>query len=73
MVENLISEARKFRSWIVLDNISDHSLVVFQLDFESEQGIYPFKLDHNWIGELDFNELVHKSWKHVDLESSTII
>lgn len=61
MVEILISKARKFRSWIVSDNILDHSHVVFPLDFESEKGSYPFKFNHSWIGDLDFNELVLKS------------
>lgn len=47
--------------------------MVFQIDFESEQGSYPFMFSHSWIGELDFNALVHRVLKHVDSDSSTII
>lgn len=73
--ENIIVSAKKFRSWIESNNILDHSPICLPLIFEVEQGNYSFNFNHSWIGEPDFNELVHKFWKHVDssFESSPMV
>lgn len=71
VVENMITSAKKFRSWIESNNISNHSPICLHLNFEDKQGNYRFKFNHSWIGELDFNELFHKFWNHDDSSSQS--
>lgn len=58
IAKSFLSKVRKFRSLEVVDYISDHSPIVLHLEFEIERVGYPFKFNCNWIGELDFNDLI---------------
>ena len=45
-----IVSTKRFRYWIEKYCISDHSpILCLHIDFEVEQGNYPFKFNHTWI------------------------
>lgn len=71
VAQNLIVNAKIFRSWIESYCIYEHSPICLHIEFEVEQGNYPFKFNHSWIRESNFDEFVHKTWKHIYLSSKS--
>ena len=69
VVEDLLTEARLYRSWVDFPFISDQALIFLQLDFSPLHRAYPFKLNSHWLKERDFTNLVTKLWKDLTFHS----
>jgi len=43
--------------------ISDHALIIIQLEMAPVYRSYPFKLNPLWVLEADYTDLVYNVWK----------
>jgi hypothetical protein len=60
--ESLLQEVGCYRSWVELPFISDHAVVITQLDFNEVRIAYPFKLNSMWLVETDFTGILNEVW-----------
>jgi hypothetical protein len=60
---DLLRNLGRYRSWVAYPYISDHALVILQLDGNNQTKAYPFKLNSMWLREDAFSQIVHRVWK----------
>lgn len=66
MAEYLCVSIGRFRSWSFSTSFSDHKAVSLQLDFDAEIGIFPFKFNPIWLGDMEFNDFFKCVWASCD-------
>lgn len=71
MVENLVSIANMFRTWIVSSKIYDHFPVVLQIESGLDRIKYPFHFNLVWLAKKEFENLVRSHWNSLRGEEST--
>ena len=54
----LVYFSANYISWVLQNNISDHFLVVLQLDINHHDSYRPFKFDHCWIKDDGFCKMI---------------
>ena len=62
MVENLLSNFNRYRSWTVALNILDNFPVVLQFKSGNERIKYPLKSISIWLIEQEICELIRVHW-----------
>ena len=69
MAENICEKLGRYRSWSHATGVSNHKVVVLQLDFDRDFCHYQFNFNHTWLLDEDFNDLVVKKWARFTVES----
>jgi hypothetical protein len=62
VVEGLLHETARFRSWVELPYFSDHVPIFFQLNNGYRLVAYPFKFNHAILKDESFGVLVQSVW-----------
>ena len=62
MSNALCEKIGHFRCWHYSTRVSDHKVVVLQLDFDLHKVCYPFKFNSSWLAVEDFNSLITSQW-----------
>jgi hypothetical protein len=65
LMDLLINHSHRFRSWVINSTISDHNLIVLQMDSFAQRSPPPFKFNSNWINEHDFIVMINHTWKSI--------
>jgi len=60
--EDLLESVGCYRSWVAYPFISDHALVLLQLENTPFFIAYPFKFNSLWLKEVEFAQIVHDVW-----------
>jgi hypothetical protein len=60
---HLISTEDRICTWVDFPFLLDHASIILHLDSSSHKISYPFKLNLDWLLEVDFNSIVAKVWK----------
>jgi hypothetical protein len=69
--KDLISFTLRYRSWVDYPFVSDHTLVLLQLGFNSTIVAHPFKLNSTCLREDTFSSIVHEVWNdHIVLQEA---
>jgi hypothetical protein len=61
--EDLVDTVGIYRAWVEYPFISDHALILLQLDLPPLYKAYPFKFNPLWTKENEFILMVQKLWK----------
>jgi len=69
VVDQLMSDLVKFRSWLGQVVLLDNLPLLVQIDFENRKPLVPFKFNYSWLVEEQFKYLVLKNWRHYDSSS----
>jgi hypothetical protein len=60
--EDLLLSVGMYRSWVEYPFVSDHALVLLQLENTPLFKAHPFKFNAQWLLDKVYNSLVHKIW-----------
>jgi hypothetical protein len=60
--KDLISTIGRYRSWVAYPFVSDHALVLLQLENNSNSTAHPFKLNLLWLRDDVFSMIVQDVW-----------
>jgi hypothetical protein len=60
--EDIVDIVGIYRAWVEYPFISDHALILLQLDLPPLYKAYPFKFNPMWTKENDFIMMVKKMW-----------
>jgi hypothetical protein len=66
VAENLLEGVCRFRSWVLNANFTDHNPVCLQIVGNVNKHKTPFKFNHAWLLEPDFNFLVRSKWRDME-------
>ena len=66
IAEYLSKKVGQFKPWNVASTISDPLPMCLQLDFGEAKQNFPFKFNHTWSIEDEFEELVISTWIKLD-------
>jgi hypothetical protein len=64
--DSLVDSRLCFISWVVNVKISDHMLVVFQMELLQKRQKYPFKFNPVWLNDPEFVTFVRSSWNKLE-------
>ena len=63
----------QYKNWVEHDSFYDHLPVILEMDHVQNNRFYLFKLNHMWMKETYFTDLVRDEWKkkeEIEHESS---
>lgn len=60
--DNLCESLGNFKTCHHSNGVSDHWVVILQMDFDRAFIIYPFKFNPTWLSDEEFNVLIRKEW-----------
>jgi hypothetical protein len=60
--EEILSKVGLYRSWVEFPFVSDHALVIFQMELPPTYKLFLFKFNAEWLINKEFVDLVHKTW-----------
>ena len=58
IVESLLENFYRFRSWVDSSRISNHYPIICQFEYQGDRMKYPFKFSHKWLKEMGFRDLL---------------
>lgn len=60
---SLIELLGRHRTWVSLEALSDHCLILLQFEMENPRTSVSFKFNHVWLQDPDFCALVKNLWE----------
>ncbi len=67
---NLLESCGKYKSWITNFELSNHMPIFLQWDLGINKLKFSFKLNHVWLNDLYFHELVKTCWGNLIFDNS---